>query len=93
MKTFLISTQILYLLCTVPWLLIWGVSFMGFDQGISFFNVALVILIGVYPLVVVVCSIIAWVLRKRRQRMSVIVNLVPMLWVLGIGLPVLLLQF
>jgi len=93
MKSFLIIVQLLYLLCIIPWLLIWGVSFMGFDQGISFFNVALVIVIGVYPLVVLICCIIAWVLRKRRQRMSIIVNLVPMLWVIGIGLPVLFIQF
>ncbi|WP_136605231.1 hypothetical protein [Paenibacillus dokdonensis] len=89
MKTFMIISQIIYLLFILPWLFIWGISFMGFDSGVSGGAIALVTIIGVYPLVAIACSIIAWVLHKRKTRTAVLINLIPMLWVVGIGGPVL----
>ncbi|MCD9025253.1 hypothetical protein [Cohnella silvisoli] len=93
MKKFLVISQVIYLLCVIPWVFIWGISFMGFDQGFSWYAVALVVGIGVYPIAVILCSIFAWKLRKHRKRAAIIVNLIPMVWVLGIGLPVSFLNF
>ncbi|NRD77020.1 hypothetical protein HPT25_05860 [Bacillus sp. BRMEA1] len=88
MKTLLITTQILYLLCLVPWYLIWGLSFMTFDNGYSIYNVTFVLLISLYPIAVLTCSIIAWILRKRRRRISAAVNFIPMLWVISLVLSI-----
>lgn len=87
MKAFLISSQILYVLCLAPWLLIWGITFMGFDSGFNWFGVALTGGIGLYPVAVVVCSILAWMNRTKRKRAAILFNLVPMLWVLLVGVP------
>ncbi|WP_102273449.1 hypothetical protein [Cytobacillus massiliigabonensis] len=85
MKIYLILSQILYLLCTLPWLLIWGMSFMSFDSGFGLGNVSFVLGIGLYPVAVLICSIIAWILHVRRRRVAIIVNLVPMLWIVILG--------
>ncbi|MEC0173765.1 hypothetical protein P4H83_02650 [Paenibacillus favisporus] len=92
MRTYFVISQIIYVLCFIPWLLIWGISFMGFDSGISGAAIALVSVIGVYPLVTIACAIMAWVFYKKRKRAAVIVNSIPLLWVLGIGVPVLALN-
>jgi hypothetical protein len=91
-KTYLISTQILYILFLPAWLLIWGISFMGFDSGFSWLAVTIVVAIGLYPVAVIPCAIFGWILRNRKQRTAVWVNLIPMLWVLGIGGPVLVIN-
>ncbi|TLS52166.1 hypothetical protein FE782_12485 [Paenibacillus antri] len=88
MKAFFISSQILYVLCLAPWFLIWGISFMGFDSGFSWFAVALTGGIGLYPIAVIVCSILAWRNRIKRKRAAVIFNLVPMLWIALVVVPV-----
>ncbi|WP_276917781.1 hypothetical protein [Aneurinibacillus aneurinilyticus] len=89
MKTFLVVSQIIYLICMIPWLFVWGISFMAFDAGISGEAIVLVSIISVYPLVAIACSLIAWILHRRRTRTAVIINLIPMVWVLGIGIPLL----
>ncbi|KIL49518.1 hypothetical protein [Jeotgalibacillus soli] len=83
MKTFLIIPQFLYLLCLFPWLAIFVLSFMNFDNGFSWSNIAFVLSIGFYPVAVIFCSIVAWVLRTPMKRTAVITNLVPMIWVAG----------
>ncbi|MFC5469161.1 hypothetical protein ACFPPD_10555 [Cohnella suwonensis] len=88
MKSFLIIGQVMYALCLAPWLLVWGLSFMGFDQGFSLFNIALVAGIGLYPVALIACSILAWKLRKRKKKIAVLLNLVPLVWILGVGIPV-----
>ncbi|WP_276358341.1 hypothetical protein [Cohnella caldifontis] len=87
MKTFLVISQFLYALCIIPWLLIWGISFMSFDQGFSWFGVALVTGVGIYPIAAVISSILAWILRKRRKRLAILFNFIPLLWILGLGIP------
>lgn len=84
MKTSFVLLQILYALGLIPWLLVWGLSFMSFDQGFGVANVAFVCSIGLYPVAVIVCSIYAWRNRKRKARAAAIVNLVPMLWIVGV---------
>ncbi|GKU80641.1 hypothetical protein [Niallia sp. NCCP-28] len=92
MKTYLVISQILYAVCLLPWLVVFGMSFMSFDQGISFANSAFVIGIGVYPLFVIICSIYAWIYRKRKKKLAIIVNFLPMLWIIGLGVPLFLLN-
>ncbi|HYK74242.1 MAG TPA: hypothetical protein VEV44_14195 [Pseudoneobacillus sp.] len=86
MKTFLIISQLVYLLCIIPWLPIWGLSFMSFDNGIALGNVTFVSAIGLYPIAVIICSIFAWLLRIRKMGIAIILNLIPMLWIVSIGL-------
>lgn len=79
MKVLLIVTQIIYLLCLFPWFLIWGLSFMSFDNGFNFYNIAFVLFISLYPIVALACSIIAWSLLKRKKRTATVINFIPML--------------
>ncbi|MDR7074048.1 hypothetical protein J2X07_003038 [Fictibacillus barbaricus] len=90
MKVFLIISQILYLLCIIPWLAVWGLSFMSFDNGIALWNSAFVILISLYPIAVILCSIFAWRIVKHNSRTALIVGLVPMLWIVSLGLLIIL---
>ncbi|TLS36005.1 hypothetical protein [Pseudalkalibacillus caeni] len=86
MKIYLIVTQLIYLISLVPWFVILGLSFMSFDNGVNAYNIAFVSSISAYPLAVIVCSIISWFLREGKKRVAVIVNLFPVLWVIGFGL-------
>lgn len=36
------------------WLLIWGISFMGFDSGFSWLAVTIVLVIGFYPVALII---------------------------------------
>lgn len=82
-KLFLIITQILYVLSLLPWFVIWGMSFMSFDAGIGLYNSLFVITITLYPVAVIVGSILSWVFHRKRKKLSVIFNLVPMVWVIA----------
>jgi len=86
MKTYLIVSQSLYALSLAAWLVIWGLSFMAFDNGFAFWNTAFVIAITLYPVAIVVCSILAWAIRKRKRQAAVLVNLVPLLWVFAFAI-------
>lgn len=83
MKIYFILVQILYVLCLIPWFVFWGLSFMSFDAGFSAANIAFVGTITLYPVAVIACSVIAWLIRGTKKRAAVLVNLVPMLWIVG----------
>lgn len=83
MKAYLIIIQFIYILSLFPWFVIWGMSFMSFDAGFSFQNITFVLIITLYPIAILVCSIIAWLFQKKRVKLAVILNLVPMLWVIS----------
>lgn len=93
MKKFLILSQILYVLCLIPWLVIWGLSFMSFDNGFSWANITFVLSISLYPVAVILCSLLAWALRIRKKRAAIIINLIPMIWVVGLGSLMILINF
>ncbi len=80
-KLFLIITQILYVLSLLPWFVIWGMSFMSFDAGIGLYNSLFVITITLYPIAVIAGSILSWVFHRKRKKLAVILNLVPMVWI------------
>lgn len=90
MKLFLVLSQLFYLVSLVFWFPIWGLSFMAFDQGIAFWNSLFVLTISIYPLAVITCSILGWIFHNKKRQSAVVVNLIPMLWVVGIGILVLL---
>jgi hypothetical protein len=83
MRLFLIISQILYILSFIPWFVIWTMSFMSFDSGVSLSNVVFVLVITLYPISVITCSILSWLFRVKRKRLSLIIDLIPMLWVIS----------
>ncbi|MDQ6600855.1 hypothetical protein [Bacillus salipaludis] len=82
MKPYLIISQILYVLSLIPWFVIWGLSFMSFDNGMNVANVSFVLAISLYPVVVITGSILSWVFRVKKRRFAVLINLLPMLWII-----------
>ncbi|WP_127498204.1 hypothetical protein [Paenibacillus glycanilyticus] len=85
MKKFLVISQIIYLLFLIPWLFTFGMSFMSFDGGFTALNILFVLGLGVYPLFMIACSIVAWTLHRGYKRAAILSNCVPMLWVGSIG--------
>jgi hypothetical protein len=86
MKAYLIISQLIYIICLIPWFPIWGLSFMSFDNGIALGNSAFVIGIGLYPIAVIICSILGWLLRGRKKGLAIAFNSIPMIWIVSIGL-------
>ncbi|MDQ1147767.1 hypothetical protein QE429_004594 [Bacillus sp. SORGH_AS 510] len=82
MKLYLIISQILFALSLIPWFIIWGLSFMSFDSGVNLANSSFVLAISLYPVAVIVGSIIAWVFRVKKKRFAIMINLVPLLWII-----------
>lgn len=74
MLAWLIITQLLGLLSLLPWLVISGLSFMAFDAGYSITAVVFVGLIWSYPLLPIICSIVAWVAYARGQTTTALVS-------------------
>lgn len=93
MKIYLIGSQILYVLCLIPWFVIWGLSFMSFDNGFSAGNISFVLGIGLYPVAVILCSIFSWILYMYKKRTAIIINSIPMIWVVGLGVLMLMINF
>jgi hypothetical protein len=83
MKAYLIISQILYGLSLAPWFVIWGLSFMSFDNGVNGYNVTFVLIISLYPVAVLTCSILAWVFRVKKRRFALMINLFPLLWIIS----------
>ncbi len=65
---------------------------MSFDNGIALGNTLFVLTIGLYPIAVLTCSVIAWFLhvKMKLHRASILVNLVPMLWIVGFAMFILI---
>jgi len=93
MKIYLVILQVIYLLCLIPWLPIWGLSFMSFDGGFSIYNILFVSIITLYPVAIIICTILSWILRTKRKKTAIIINLIPMLWVAGFALVVFTFNF
>lgn len=89
-RTWLIVSQVLYLLSLLPWLGMSGLAFMAFDAPGSTEMWGPWIFAGTiwaYPLLPLVCSIAAWIAYRRgRTRGAAVLTSVPMLLVvLGLG--------
>ena len=83
MKSYLIISQVLYILSFVPWFVIWGLSFMTFDSGVNLYNALFVLVITLYPVAVVTGSISAWIFRVKKKRLAIMMNLIPMIWIIA----------
>lgn len=83
MKPYLIISQFLYILSFVPWFVIWGLSFMTFDSGVNLYNALFVLVITLYPVAVVTGSISAWIFRVKKKRLAIMMNLIPMIWIIA----------
>lgn len=71
MKFYLVIIQVLYLLSLIPWFVIWGLSFMVFDNGISAWGISIMIIVSLYPVAVVICSILSWFFRVRFKSLTI----------------------
>ncbi|MBP2001386.1 small-conductance mechanosensitive channel [Paenibacillus shirakamiensis] len=79
MKAYLITNQIVYL-CTMPvWLYLLVITTMLFDNGDSLWAETMMTLVSLYPVVVILCSILSWIVfkKKLRARAPVILSVVP----------------
>ena len=86
MKLYLILNQAFYLLTLLPWFVIWGLTFMVFDNGISAWGISIVIIVSLYPVAVVTCSVLSWLFRKRMKALNIIfISAIPLLWVIALG--------
>lgn len=83
MKAYFIISQIFYSFTLIPWFAIWGLSFMSFDNGVNVYNVMFVLIISLYPVAVLTSSILAWAFRLKNNRFAIMINLLPMLWVIA----------
>ncbi|PAK51091.1 hypothetical protein [Paenibacillus sp. 7541] len=84
MKLFLFISQSIYALMLVPWLIVWGVSFMVFDSGLSLWGVGIMIMVTLYPIAVAVCSLLSWIYVKKMRPLSIVaINLVPSIWIMA----------
>ena len=86
MKPFLIVSQAIYAICLLPWFFVWAMSVMAFDQGFHYWNTLYFALVTVFPVVALVSSILAWALRKRKPRAAAAVNVLPLVWIVGFGM-------
>ncbi|MEK6916403.1 MAG: hypothetical protein AABW92_01545 [Nanoarchaeota archaeon] len=77
-KIWLIISQIFILLTLLPWLAMFGLSFMAFDAGISFTGILFVLTIGSYPILCILLSIFAWKAYNRQNiQKAVILGSIP----------------
>lgn len=83
MKWYLIISQAFYLLSFVPWFVIWGLSFMSFDSGVNPYNSMFVLVITLYPFAVIIGSLSAWIFRVKKKRLAIMMNLIPMIWIIA----------
>lgn len=83
MIIFLIISEVIYVASLLPWLIMFGLSFMSFDAGFGFANIAFVGGIALYPLAVIICSILGWVYRLRKKRIAIIIHCIPMIWIIS----------
>ena len=83
MRLFLIFVQSIYAIMLLPWFLIWGLSFMVFDNGVSLWGIGIMIAVTLYPIAVVGCSILSWVnLKKIKPIYIIVINFVPAIWII-----------
>ena len=76
----MIATQLLMLLSLAGWAALAGLSFMAFDGGYSTGAAIFVGAIFSYPLIVLLCIILAWLAyRRAKHRAAAIWSSLPLL--------------
>jgi hypothetical protein len=86
MILYLLIIQVFYLVTLIPWFVIWGLSTMVFDAGVTAWGISIMIIVSLYPIAVVACSILSWVFRKKWKSLNIyIISAIPLLWVVAFG--------
>ncbi len=88
-KLLLIISQVVYVMFLAAWLIFAMVMIMMFDAPGSEENAGLVllyVLIWMYPLGLLVGAVGSWIAyRKERIQRAILLNTIPLLWVLPIA--------
>lgn len=86
----MLSLTIFYGITLIPWFFVWMASFFMFDDPKMEGNVpamALFLMIQLYPLPVIVASIVGWLCYARRKfKRSYQVIAIPIIWALITGI-------
>lgn len=84
LRIWLVVSQLATVALFLPWFVAAMMSFMAFDAGVSTSAVVFVVAVWMYPLLPLVCIILAWVaFNKERNRLAAILSGVPLLpWVI-----------
>ncbi len=80
MLFWLIVSQVLALGSLLPWFVVAGLSFMAFDSGFSWTALLFVALVWSYPVFILICILVAWLLYRRSYHTgSLISTSIPLL--------------
>lgn len=82
MKLYLIAIQMLYYLVLLPWIYFWGKALVLTMHVPTPQNTILLSLAGLYPIAVIVCTIVSWYLHLDKRSVSIAVNLIPAIWLI-----------
>jgi len=86
-RIWLVVSQLGTIALLVPWLGVAMMSFMAFDAGVQAAAVAFVVGMWLYPLLALICIILAWVaFSKGRNRLAAILSGVPLVPPVILGL-------
>ena len=87
---FLLVSQIVYALFSLAWIIVALMSFMMFDtpEALSDAQTLFIFfMVWAYPVALIGSAVVSWVFyHKRKFKGAVRIDLIPLLWVLGIGL-------
>ncbi|HWL24156.1 MAG TPA: hypothetical protein VNR38_10480 [Ureibacillus sp.] len=83
MKLYLIATQMIYYVTFMFWIVFWGMALTAVLQVSSLQHILFFALTTIYPIAVIVCTIIAWYYHQTNKGLSVSINLIPAIWLIG----------
>ncbi|KGR79409.1 hypothetical protein [Ureibacillus manganicus] len=82
MKLYLITTQMVYYVAFVLWVIFWGMALSAILQVPTFENMLFFAITTLYPIAVIVCTIFAWNFHMNKRSISIVINIVPAIWLI-----------
>lgn len=82
MKLYLIATQSVYFVSLIPWLFFWVMAFILIMHAPTSQNTFYFLIITLYPVAVIICTIIAWYFHINKRTISIAINLIPAIWLI-----------
>ncbi len=82
MKLYLIATQVVYYVALLPWIFFWVMAFIMIMHAPTSQNTILFTLTTLYPIAVIVCTIIAWYFHMNKRSVSIAINFIPAIWLI-----------
>ncbi|SOC43275.1 hypothetical protein [Ureibacillus acetophenoni] len=82
MKLYLIATQSIYFVSLIPWLFFWVLAFILIMHDPTSQNTLYFMIITLYPVAVIICTIIAWYFHINKRSISIAINLIPAIWLI-----------